>query len=260
MLFVRSDRRLVSVLPHAPVVIALFVLALCATRPAAAQQAGRGFLFGTPNATLGLRVGYAQPAARSDLFSFTTKELTLDRHDFAGFDIDADLGLRLASRTDFTLGLAYAGSTRRSEFRDFIDNNNQPIEQTTRFQRVPLTIGIKQYLAARGRSIGRYAWIPARIAPYLGAAAGTEWYRFHQDGDFVDYTDNSIYTGVNETSGWGFVAHADAGLEYTLTPALALSGQARYSWASAGVGGDFTGFKPIDLSGFTTSVGMAIRF
>lgn len=244
-------------------VATVVALALPAGR-AGAQESGRGFLFGEPAASLSLRAGYSQPRARSDLFSFVTDQLTLNRSSFAGVDLDADLGLRLAPRTDLVFGASYAGSTDRSEFRHFIDNNNQPIVQTTRFQRVPLTVGVKQYLAARGRSIGRYAWVPTRIAPFVGVGGGAEWYRFHQDGDFVDYTDSTIYSGVNETSGWGLVGNANAGVEYTISPAVALTGIARYSWASADVGGDFSSpqnpFKPIDLSGFSMAVGVAIRF
>lgn len=238
----------------------LFAAAIGLPGQASAQVQGHGFLFGEPDVNLSLRVGYAQPSARSDLFSFTTNQLTLGRGDFGGPSIDADLGWRVAGRTDLTVSASYSGASRRSEFRHFIDNNNQPIQQTTRFQRVPLTVGLKQYLTPRGRTIGQYAWIPQRLTPYIGAAIGTEWYRFRQDGDFVDFADSTIYSAVNETSGWGGTAHGDAGLEYTLTPAVALSGQLTYSLAKAKVGGDYSNFSNIDLSGFSTTLGVAFRF
>lgn len=240
--------------------VALVAATISAPRAAAAQAEGHGFLFGAPAMNLSLRLGYALPSARSDLFTFTTDQLTLGRGDFGGPSIDADLGIRAAERTDVTVSASYSGMSRRSEFRHFIDNNNQPIEQTTRFQRVPLTIGLKQYLTPRGRQIGRYAWVPQRMTPYIGAAIGTEWYRFRQDGDFVDFADSSIYSAVNETSGWGLTTRGDAGLEYTLTPSMALSGQLTYSWAQAAVGGDYSGFSRIDLSGLSTTFGVAFRF
>jgi len=257
MSFLRSAAR-AATSRGAIAAVALIVAALPCT--ASAQVEGHGFLFGTPQANLSLRLGYALPSARSDLFTFTTDQLTLGRGDFGGPTVDADFGIRVAERTDVTVSASYSGMSRRSEFRNFIDNNNQPIEQTTRFQRVPLTIGLKQYLTPRGRQIGRYAWVPQRVTPYIGAAIGTEWYRFRQEGDFVDFADSSIYSAVNETSGWGLTTHGDAGLEYTLTPAIALSGQLTYTWANAPVDGDYSGFSRIDLSGLSTTFGVAFRF
>ena len=56
-------------------------------------------------------------------------------------------------------------SSTQSEFRHWLDNNDLPIQQTTEFQRVPLTASLKMYLGPPGRSIGRFAWIPKRFAP-----------------------------------------------------------------------------------------------
>ena len=96
---------------------------------------------------------------------------------------------------------------RRSEFRHFIDNNDQPIEQTTTFRRVPITIGVKQYLTSTGRSIGKFAWIPSRFAPYVGAGGGTMFYSFRQDGDFIDFQTNDVFPSYYASSGWTGTAY-----------------------------------------------------
>lgn len=240
---------------------ALALLTLAAT--ARAQDAGNGFLFATPRASLTFRAGWAAANAGSDLFSFTTKQLTLNHRDFSSPALDLDVAVRLAPRVDVVLSSSYAGTTRKSEFRDFVDNANKPIEQTTTFQRVPVTASIRAYLTPRGRSIGRFAWIPAKVAPYVAAGGGLEWYRFHQDGDFVDFnsSDLAVHNWILETKGWGPTAHAAVGADYSLGPRFALTGETRYSWGRAPVRGDFKGFdQRADLSGLTTTAGLTVRF
>ena len=121
-------------------------------------------------------------------------------------------------------------------------------------------LGVRQYLTSRGRSVGDLAWIPSRLAPYVGAAGGAMWYRFRQNGDFVDFNTNDVFNGTLNTSGWAPAASGAAGLDVTLTPRFALTGQGKYLWARARPGGDFSGFNQIDLSGFSTTVGLLVRF
>jgi len=225
-----------------------------------AQRSGRDFLFGEPKGSLVLRGGYALAAASGDLFSFTANEMTLNRRDFSSPAGDIDVAIRLAPRTDLVFAASYAGMRKGSEFRDFVDQSDNPIEQTTTFQRVPLTLSVREYLMSRGRAVGSFAWIPARFAPYVGAGAGAMWYSFRQNGDFVDFDTNDVFTGTLESSGWAPAATATAGVEYTVTPRLALTVHGNYLWGKARPGGDFSGFDRIDLSGLSTTVGFLARF
>lgn len=227
---------------------------------AAAQSGGSGFLFGPPSATLVLRGGLAHASAGSDVFAFSREQLTLGSRDFDGFLLGAEAGYRLAPRVDLSVGAAYAGRVARSEMRDWVDQDDLPIEQTTRFQRVPLTAGVKAYPLARGRSVGRFVWIPARVAPFVGAGAGAMWYRFEQSGDFVDYETLEVFFDEFESSGWTPTAHALAGVDVSLTPRFGVVGEARYGWAESGLGRDFEGFDRIDLSGLSLSLGLLVRF
>ena len=225
-----------------------------------AQSSGRDFLFGEPKGSVVLRGGGALAAAGGDLFSFTARQLTLSRDDFRGLTADIDLAIRLAPSSDVVFLASYAGVTRGSEFRDFIDQSDNPIRQSTSFRRMPLMIGVRQYLTPRGRRVGNFAWIPARVAPYVGAGAGAVWYQFTQTGDFVDFDTNEVFAGTLATSGWAPAANAAAGIEFTVTPRLAVTGQGNYLWARARPGGDFSGFNRIDLSALSTSVGLLVRF
>jgi hypothetical protein len=256
---------------RAPVRTALLAVALGAlVLPAAgaAQEGERDFLFRTPRATLGLRVGYALPTASSEIFDFSNEQLTLERGDYASATLGGQLGIRVTPRVDVAVDLGYAKSRRPSEFRDWVDIDDLPIQQVTEFRRVPLTAGLKYYLADRGRSIGRFAWIPNAWAPFVGAGAGWVWYEFTQDGDFLDEaaciedpdTGCGIFSDRYVSDGHAPTMHVFGGADWTLSPTFFLTAEGRYTWAKADMSQDFVGFDRMDLSGFQATAGISVRF
>ena len=241
---------------------ALLTLTAVASLAAQTLGSGNGFLLGTPSGSFTIRAGYAGARAGSDVFAFTDSNLTLNRGDYGGLTFGADFSWVLGDRTKLSLSADYAGTSHPSEFRHFVDNNNQPITQSTDFRRIPLTVSIQQYLTSPGRTIGRFAWVPRQVAPFVGVGGGIMYYRFHQAGDWVDFNTDSIFTAELESSDWVPTVHAFAGADFSLTPRLALTAQARYTWASAkpDPNGDFGSFDRFDLAGFATTVGLTVRY
>jgi hypothetical protein len=236
---------------------------LAASLPAAAraQGSGDGFLFRTPQWSVSLHAGVAVPRARSEVFSFTSEQLTIDRADFRSFTLGIELDRRIVEGTHLVFSIDGARSLHDSEFRDYIDNEAFPIEQTTKFSRVKASVGVKQYIMKPGRSIGRLAWVPARIAPFVGVGAGALRYDFHQYGDFIDFYDMSVFEAQFQSSGWTGTLHGRGGVDFSVTPRFALTAQARYDWAKGTkLSSDFLGFDDIDLTGFSTTVGFTVRF
>ena len=121
-------------------------------------------------------------------------------------------------------------------------------------------LSVRAYLEPRGRQVGKYAWVPARFAPYVGAGVGGMWYKFRQHGDFVDFQTNDVFSGDFNSSQWAPAAQALAGVEFTLTPHLALTGEAKYIWAKGKLSDSFSGFDNIDLSGVSTTIGLTFRY
>ncbi len=241
--------------------LAAIALAVVGTAmPAHAQDMGRGFLFGAPSGSFALRGGYATATAGSDIFAFVQQELTLKHSDFNGLNLGADASLDIAPRWDLSLSAAVTATRAGSEFRNYTDQNQQAITQSTEFRRVPVTLNLKYYLEPRGRSIGHYAWIPAKVTPYIGGGAGFMYYRFHQDGDFIDYSTMNVFPDTYESSGWAPAVQALGGLDYSLSPMVALSTEGRYIWSNASLSNDFSGFHRIDLSGFSVTAGVYFRF
>jgi len=227
--------------------------------PSHAQRAGDGFLFRAPGGTWTFRGGVARPMANSDVFSLVTDQLTIDRSDFSSPTFGTSLGIRLSGRNELMFDVSYAGMKHSSEFRDWVDQNDQPIEQTTSLRRIPITVGLRHYLTAPGRAIGQFAWIPARRSLYIGAGAGTMEYKYHQVGDFVDFATLNVFHDEFVSQGWTAVAHAAAGLDLAMGSFTMVNIEARYMWATAPMGADFKDFDHMDLSGLSVTGGLTFR-
>jgi hypothetical protein len=239
---------------------ASFAIALLlGAAPAAVAQNGEGYLFREPIGLLTLRGGYAIAGAQSDVYSFVQQNLTLGQNDFNAFTGGVDLSFATTARIDISFGLDYSVSSSGSEFRNFVDNNNQPIEQTTRLQTVPLTTTLRYYLVPRGRSLGRYAWVPSHVAPYVGLGGGMMWYTFSQSGDFVDFQTMGVFHDDLSSSGRTLMGLALAGVNVAMGTRWAFTGEARYAFASAPLQQDFVGFHSIDLSGLSFTGGISLR-
>ena len=228
---------------------------------AAAQDAGSGFLFQQPSGSFTLSGGYAHANAGSDLFAFTTQQFTLNRSDFSGPMLGADVAFTVAPRFDVVLSASYNSSSSPSHYRKFVDQSNREITQTTQFRRIPVMLSGRAYLTPQGRSIGKFAWVPSRFAPYVGVGAGAIQYTFEQKGDFVDYQNlNAVFSGDFKSSGWSPAAQGLVGANLSLSPRLALNGEAKYIWAKGSLNQSFSGFNKLDLSGFATTLGLTIRY
>jgi hypothetical protein len=243
---------------YAALLLAVTAMGVVA-RPSHAQRAGDGFMFQTPLFTFGVRGGFDRALASSEVFSFVTKQLTIDRGDFSSATFGTSLALPVSLSNDLVFDVSYASVSRRSEFRDWVDQNDLPIEQTTSLRRVPITLGFRHYLSSRGRSIGRFAWIPAHRTTYIGLGAGLMHYRFHQVGDFVDFQTLNVFPDQFESKAWTPVVHALAGMDLSLGRVVMLSGEARYTYARGPMSRDFVGFNRIDLSGISVTAGFSIR-
>src|SRR5476649_635592 len=205
--------------------VALLATAI-ATTAHAQVGGGDGYLFGAPSWQMSIRAGYSQPSASSDLFVESFNTFSLQKSNLSAPDVGAEVGISLLPQLDFTFGVGFSGRSSNSDYRHFAENS-KPIEQTTTFQRMPVTAGLKAYLLPRGRSIGTLAWIPSAVVPWVGAAAGMTHYRFVQEGDFVGPAASDgtfpIYTDKLESGGWGAAAQLSGGVDMNLSARTALT-------------------------------------
>lgn len=220
-----------------------------------------GYLFKAPSVTFTLRGGPTVPAAREGVFDLMTRELTLERGDFKAFSIGADMGITVTPHVDLVFGVSGSRTTRRSEFREWVDQDDKPIEQTTMLKRIPATVSARIYPFERGRAVGKHAWVPGpALQPFVGAGGALVWYTLEQEGDFVDSSTLDVYRDFLHSDNIGAGAHVFAGAEYWAWTRFGIGVEARYSWAKAQMRDGFSEFDSIDLKGMQYTVGFNARF
>ncbi len=240
-------------------------------RPSHAAVHPPDFLFEQPRSSIDLRFGMLFPRAGGDIFQQTMQELTLRRGDLDGLTGALDLGFRLQPRLDALLGVAVSHAAKDSDIRasqcgglatnTCVDNNDVPLTEHTTFTQVPITAGLRAYLLPRGQQIGHFVWVPARVVPYVGAAAGMVYYKFARTGDFVGPApDFSVFTDEVQTHGWTPIGQILGGVDVRLSRRAALKAEARYSFASGGVNPGFSDFNGLDLAGLQTTLGLSWRY
>ena len=233
---------------------------LVAVPGALAQGSGDGFLFRSPGGSIRVWSGYDRALANSPVFKFVTDTFTLSKSAFGAFAVGADVAARVAPRAELVFSAGWAGSKAGSEYRFWTGSDGLPIRQTTSLERVPLTVSLKWYLASPGESVGRFAWVPARIAPFVGAGGGLMWYRFQQYGDFVNTADSSVVSDALASESWTGSLDAYAGVDVALGPRYVLTARAQYTWARSHLGADFAGPNALDLLGLSLTAGVGVRF
>ena len=232
--------------------------------PALAEaQGGPGFLFNRPRVSIGFRTGYTLPRASSRIFERSRVDMTLNNWDFSTPYFGGELAARVSERWDIALVVGGGRKVARSEYREFVEYVGQdtlPIRQSTTSQNVSADLGVRYYFRDRGRTVGRFAWVPSRLTPFVGAGVGNTWYTFEQAGDFIQFSTMEIFTDRLETRGSGAAAYASAGADYSIGKQFFLTGEARYRLSSGSVDGQYRDYGWIDLAGLSLTAGLAIRF
>jgi hypothetical protein len=224
------------------------------------SQRRADFLFGRPTRSIAVRGSWLFASANSDLFDFVTDQLTMDKKDFNAPGIAFYFSQSFGNRLDVQAGYEYAKSAKPSEYRDLVDNDFNAIEQETSLKTSQIVGSIRFALTPRGRDVSRFAYVPSRVVPYVGAGGGAIYYDFLQTGDFVDYMDLHVFRDVFRSKGWTPSAHAFAGVDLQVYRALYATVEGRYTKSSAALSSDFVDFDPIDLSGFKVSAGINLVF
>jgi hypothetical protein len=246
--------------------VCLAIVFLAAAGDAAAQGQGApqrpDFFFGRPDGSIAVRGGWMFARAGSDVFDFVERQLTIDEGDFDTAAFASDFGIALSSRADAVIGVDFSRAAVASEYRDLVDNDRRPIEQTTSLKELNLTGSIRFALSPRGREISQLAWVPRQVVPYAGVGGGMLWYQFRQSGDFVDVLDPrmSIFPETFSAAGWTPSAQVFGGVDVQVHRRLYLTVDGRYVWAAGELGEDFQGFDPIDLAGFRFGAGVNVIF
>ena len=222
------------------------------------------FMLGRPRTTIGVRGSWFMANANSDFFDFITEQLTLEKSDFRTASLSPELSINVLPQLDIVAGMDINRINRDSEHRtmeELLSNGTRvPIQQSTELSEMNVMLSAKFSLLSRGRRVSRLAWIPRTVVPYIGAGGGGGKFSLKQNGDFVDFIDNHIFSDTFRSDGWTPVAQAFGGTDVMLFKRVMLSLEGRYTWKRADLGNDFLDFEPIDLGGFRFGAGIHLAF
>jgi hypothetical protein len=175
--------------------------------------------------------------------------LSFDIDDFAGGSIGIEWLLPVGEFFEAGLGAGFTSRTVPTVYADFVNRNGDEIEQDLKLRVAPFTATVRVLPFGRSRA----------VQPYLGGGIGLFSYRYSEVGDFVDFTDRSVFREQFVATGTETGPVALAGIRFPIGDAWSLGGEVRYQKASADLSEDFLGTK-LDLGGFHYLATVRVKF
>mgnify|MGYP001325936022 CR=1 FL=1 len=187
---------------------------------------------------------------RDDVLRNNLDFLAFDIRDFNGATVGGEWLFALGDKVDASLGIGVSSRRVPSVYADVVNSNGREIEQDLRLRIVPFTATLR--------------WLPLghrdAFVPYIGAGVGVLRWRYSETGEFVDFSDRSIYrdsfVGTGAASGPVILG----GARFPVG-SVDIGGEVRYQHALGDLPEDqeFSGPK-IDLGGFSYLFTLNVRF
>jgi len=223
-----------------PLLIA--ALATLVALPAVAQRGP----YGNDSGTFRVRFGEFTPDGSGDYWIDTRNDFTGDADDFADDLLGVEYVHPLGPRMGLLVSLSAWESDLALEYRDFVDPAGSGIFHTTSIELTSFETGLIWNLTDR----------QATISPYVGFGGGFYDWTLTEGGEFIDFTDLSIFDArfneTGDTFGWFGVA----GIEVPVADSFRAFAEARWTEMDDDLSGDFAGLGSFDLSGRTIAFGV----
>jgi len=223
---------------------ALALVALMATPSASYAQQSLNVYFG----------GFVTPDAWSrdhdDVIRNNADFLAFDPSDFNGPTVGAEWLIGLNDFLDAGLGVGFTQQTVHSVYLDFVNSNGSEIDQDLKLRTFPFTATVRLL------PLGRHD----AFTPYVGGGVGIIRWRYEESGEFVDFSDGSIFRDTFTADGAATGPVILGGARFPIGR-VDVGGEVRWQHAEGDLPNDlgFSGSK-IDLGGFTYLVSFNIKF
>ena len=183
----------------------------------------------------------ADGRSHDDVLRSNQDFLIFDIGEFHGPTFGAEYLVGLGNWLDAGLGVGYFSQTVPSVYADYVNANGREIEQDLRLRMVPFTATVR--FLPLGHTSG--------VEPYFGAGVAIVNWKYTESGEFVDFTDDSIFPDSFTGSGTATGPLILGGVRVPLG-AFKLGGEIRWQHAEGDLPLDqgFAGNK-IDLGGWS---------
>jgi outer membrane protein W len=210
-----------------------------------------------PRQSIGFNLGYF--ALRSvdsredgDVLLANLPSLVFEVDDFNFVTFGGEWTFALNDYLEGALGANYYQRTVPSVYWDVTHENDAEIAQDLKLRIVPLTATMK-FLP-----LGRSA-----IQPYVGGGIGLFNWHYSEVGEFVDFSDNTIFQARYVSNGNAVGPVIMAGIRGAVDDVWLVGGEIRWQKATGDLDlsqGFVAGADKIDLGGWTTSFTVNLRF
>jgi opacity protein-like surface antigen len=172
--------------------------------------------------------------------------------DFSGFTFGGEYLYGIGDFVELGAGVNYYQQTVPSVYADFVNADGSEIAQDLKLRIVPITATVR-FLPV-GRS--------APVQPFVGAGLGIFPWKYSEVGEFVDFSDGSIFRDRFSASGTAVGPVVLAGVRFPIGDAFTTGVEFRWQKAEGDTKPSESGLlsDKIDLGGWTTAWNMHIRF
>jgi hypothetical protein len=215
----------------------------------AVSSAGADQLFGFKAGYFALFGGDSR--VESDVLNENIESFTFLVGDFSNATAEVEWLVGLGDYVEVGVGLGYYKRAVPSTYLDFIEDDGSEIAQDFRLSIIPITSTLRVF------PIGRHG----EFQPYAGVGLGVYRWRYSEIGEFIDFSDSSIFDGNYAAKGTDAGPVGVLGVRILLNDEFSIGGEFRYQRGKGHVGIDegFLG-ENLDLGGYATQLMFHYRF
>jgi hypothetical protein len=184
-----------------------------------------------------------------DVLVVNRQYLLFNVSDFNAFTVGGEWAIGLGEFFEAGVGVGYYQESVPAIYDEWVNLDGTEIEQDLKLRIVPVTAIARILPLGKNRA----------FQPYVGAGFGIYNWRYSETGEFVDFSDNSIYRDNYVGSGTAVGPVAVFGARGRLGKSFSLGLEVRLQWAQADLSQDFLGDK-LDLSGTNILSTFTYRF
>jgi len=237
---------------------AALVCGLFASPSASAQQSLNMYLGGFVPHSLDARDSNDVLLANNDFLSTFNQANGIDMGQFHGFTFGGEYLVGLGRYFEAGLGLGFYQRTALTSYTDFVNEDGSEIAQDLKLRIVPFTATFKLLPFGTNHS----------VQPYVGAGVGAFYYRYSEEGQFIDFSTPTLDTFSERFVGSGTAAGpVVVGGVRAVTHFGVIGGELRYQHAVGDLpidqgfsGGDGINPPKIDLGGWNYLFTIGFRF
>jgi outer membrane protein W len=227
--------------------VALAAAALLAPAAAEAQS----------NQSFGVSVGFLSVRGEDariaeDVLVTNLSSLAFNISDFSGATVAGEWLVGLGQNAEAAVGAGFYRQTVPSVYRGWTHDDGSEIFQDLRLRVIPFSATVRFLPFGRGNA----------VEPYVGAGLAVLNWRYSETGEFVDFSDDTIFRASYVGSGTAVGPLIVVGLRAPVGgEAIAIGGEIRYHRAEGTLPADqdFLNTK-IDLGGITSQFTVHFRF